>query len=276
MKKTILLLVVILCVCVGCRHSDPVVAEVYNKKLFASEVASMIPSGLSAKDSIDLANQIIDDWITDQVLLQEAEKTLSVKEKIFDKELEAYRKTLLKNKYFEKITADADQFKVSDDEVRAAIQQTKVSLVAEKEIVRLNYVKLPKSSPQLSELRDILFNEERRLSEKEHIAELCADSIEYFINDDQWLFWDDIQLETKIELGNAQQYDFPSTYETSDGTDSYIVVILDFKSKQTGEESDDYFESVRTMLIQQKKNDFIQKKTKELYQKANKKGKINR
>lgn len=275
MKKSISLLLLIALLCIACKHDDHVVAEVHNKKLFASEVAERIPSGLSAKDSIDVANRIIEDWITEQVILHEADKTLSVKEKIFDEEVDNYRKSLLKNKYFEKITSNGKQFQVSDKEVREAIKQSKVNLVSDKEIVRLNYVKLPKNSKLVGEIKEILFDEERRTAEKDHIAELCGDSLEYFINDDQWLFWDDIQLEINLD-GNATATDFPKTYEKIMGDDCYLVVILSHKEGTTGEESKDYFESVRTMLIQKKKADFINKKVKELYQQAEKKGKINR
>lgn len=276
MKRAFLLFLLPLCLLAGCRHDDLVVAEVHNHKLYASEVGQLVPAGLSRADSADFAQHVIDDWIMEQVILAEAEKTLTVKEKVFDKELEEYRKTLLKNRYFEKITADAEKFKVSDEEVRAAIRQTKVNLVSDKEIVKINYVKLPRHAAVRDELKEILFDDARRITEKERIAELCADSIEYFITDDQWLFWEDIQLETGITLDkNSQRLDFPLTFEKVVNEDEYLIVILDFRAETTGDESKDYFESVRTMLIQQKKNQFIQKRMKELYQEAEKKGKIN-
>ncbi|MBR3577268.1 MAG: hypothetical protein IKN98_00610 [Bacteroidales bacterium] len=276
MKRTFLLFLLPLCMFAGCRHDDRVVAEVHNHKLYASEVGQLVPAGLSRADSADFAQHVIDDWIMEQVILAEAEKTLTVGEKVFDKELEEYRKTLLKNRYFEKITADAEKFKVSDEEVRAAIRQTKVNLVSDKEIVKINYVKLPRHAAVRDELKEILFDDARRITEKERIAELCSDSIEYFITDDQWLFWEDIQLETGITLDkNSQRLDFPLTFEKVVNEDEYLIVILDFRAETTGDESKDYFESVRTMLIQQKKNQFIQKRMKELYQEAEKKGKIN-
>lgn len=276
MKRAALLFLFLLCLLAGCRHDDLVVAEVHNHKLYASEVGQLVPAGLSRADSADFAQHVIDDWIMEQVILAEAEKTLTVKEKIFDKELEEYRKTLLRNRYFEKITADAEKFKVSDEEVRAAIRQSKVNLVSDKEIVKINYVKLPRHAAVRDELKEILFDDARRITEKERIAELCSDSIEYFITDDQWLFWEDIQLETGIALDkNSQRLDFPLTFEKVVNEDEYLIVILDFRSETTGDESKDYFESVRTMLIQQKKNQFIQKRMKELYQEAEKKGKIN-
>ena len=72
-----------------------------------------------------------------------------------------------------------------------------------------------------------------------------------------------------------QGLDFPLTMEKVVNEDEYLMVVIDFRSESTGEESKDYFESVRTMFIQKKKNEFIQKRMKELYQEAEKKGKIN-
>ena len=276
MKRVCLFFLLPLCLLASCRHDDPVVAEVYNHKLYASEVGQLVPSGLSAADSADFAKHVIDDWIMEQVILAEAEKTLTIKEKIFDKELEEYRKTLLKNRYFEKITSDPEQFKVSDEEVREIIKQSKVNLVADKGVVKINYVKLPRQSAVRDEVRDILFDESRRLTEKDRVSELCADSIEYSVDDEQWLFWDDIQLETGVSFDfNSKKLKFPLPIEKVVNDDEYLMVILDFREETTGEESKDYFESVRTMLIQKKKNEFIQKKMKEIYQEAEKKGKIN-
>ena len=87
MKRTFLLFLLPLCMFAGCRHDDRVVAEVHNHKLYASEVGQLVPAGLSRADSADFAQHVIDDWIMEQVILAEAEKTLTVGEKVFDKEL---------------------------------------------------------------------------------------------------------------------------------------------------------------------------------------------
>lgn len=263
---------------VGCNSTDDrVLAEVYNNKLYYSEVASLLPEGLNKDDSIAFANQVINNWITEQIILHEAENELSVSEKIFDEEMTEYRKSLLRNKYFEKITSDTSAFHVSDEEVLKTIRATKVNLISTKEIVRINYVKLNKNSAVRNELKEILFDESRRMTEKVKIAELCGDSIEYFIEDDRWLYWEDIQFEISIDIEDKTNLKLqPEYFEKIDEDNCYLIVVLDYKTQQTGEESHDYFESVRTMLIQKKKKDFIDRKIDGLYQKAVKEEKIVR
>lgn len=259
------------------QKKDRVVAQVYSHKLYASEVQKQLPSGMTTDDSLAFSARFIDSWISEQLLLAEAEKELSMRDKQFQKEMAEYRNSLIRNKYLEKITADTNAFYVTDEEVRATISQARTNFVNEKEIVRLNYVKVSAKSPIKEKVKEILFDEESRLLEKEKLTELCADSIEYFIDDDTWLFWDDIQLEVDIDLqistGTLNQ---PRYIEKTSGESCYLIVILDYKSEQTGADSRDYFESVRTMLIQKKKTEFINKKLEDLYQRAEKSGRIAR
>ena len=259
------------------KKKDRVVAQVYSHKLYASEVQAMLPSGLNTDDSLAFASRIIDSWISEQIILFEAEKRLSMRDKNFQKEMAEYRNSLIRSKYLENITSDTNQFFATDEEVRAVIAQARTNYVNEKEIVRINYVKVGLNSPIKEKVREILFDEEMRLLEKDRLAELCADSIEYFIDDDTWLFWEDIQLEVDIDIQNkTEHFKQPEYIEKNSNDACYLIVILGYKSEQTGADSRNYFESVRTMLIQKKKTEFINKTIDELYQKAEKAGKVAR
>ena len=278
MRKLFWLTVLVGILLTSCqKKKDRVVAQVYSHKLYASEVQALLPTGLSTDDSLAFASRIIDSWISEQIILSEAEKKLPMRDKNFQKEMMEYRNSLMRSKYLEKITSDTNQFFVTDEEVRSVIAQARTNYVNEKEIVRINYVKVDKNSSIKEKVKEILFDEDRRLLEKEKLAELCADSIEYFIDDDTWLFWDDIQLEVNIDIQNkVEGFNQPEYIEKYSNNACYLIVILDYKSEQTGADSRDYFESVRTMLIQKKKTEFINKTIDELYRKAEKAGKIAR
>ena len=278
MKKLFWLIVLVSVLLTSCQpKKDRIVAQVYNHKLYASEVRALLPSGLTTDDSLAFASRIIDSWISEQIILFEAEKRLSMRDKNFQKEMAEYRNSLIRSRYLEKITSDTNLFYVTDAEVYAAISQARTNYVNEKEIVRINYVKVAQNSPIKEKVKEILFDEDRRLLEKDRIAELCADSVEYFIDDNTWLFWDDIQLEVDIDIQNKTDHFNQSEYIEKNNNDAcYLIVILGYKSEQTGADSRDYFESVRTMLIQKKKTEFINKTIDELYRKAEKAGKVAR
>lgn len=257
-------------------HTDRVVAEAYYHKLYASELSQMLPAGLSAKDSAEIAAQYIEQWLMEQVILHEANRVLPMEEKKFKKEIENYKQLLTQQKFWEYVLPNDSLFQVKDEEVQKTIAHAHTNFVNEKEIVKINYVKLGTNSPIQNKVKNILFDEENRLLEKHQLEVLCSDSIEYYIDDDTWLFWEDIQLEVNIDL--PKNYDFaqPFIIEKYHDNSCYLIVILDYKSEQTGEDSRDYFESVRSMLIQQRKNDWIKQKMQQLYKQAEKEKKISK
>jgi hypothetical protein len=261
----------------GCNHpKDPVVAGVYNRKLYFSELQEMLPAGLTAADSAIFVQHYITHWIEDQLLLHEAHKELSLHEKNFDRALQKYRNQLLINAYCEKLSRDTTQLRISKAEL-ATFMKTYSSGMEQREIVRLNYVKLPLSATKLTTaLRAILFDNMRRNTEKQRIEQLCGDSIEYFIDDLTWLYLDEVQSELNIEELNNPTPFFP--YKQIEATDSkwrYVVVLLDYRT-HTDNLDETQTRAATEMLRQRKKSELIRDKIDSLYEQANRQNKIAR
>ena len=90
-----------LAACVGCnswsgfKADDEMIARVGTSYLYRSELASSMPSGIAATDSINYAQAFISKWIVGQLKQQEAEKLFSQSESDIDKLVEEYRRSLL-------------------------------------------------------------------------------------------------------------------------------------------------------------------------------------
>ena len=266
-KYLVFFLIIILYSCN--RSQDVIVAEVYNTKLYRSEIDDLLPEGLTVEDSTGMANRIIEDWIKEQVILHEANKALSLKEKNFDTELDNYRKTLLVDAYFKKLTSDTARFTVSQEEIRRFARQYDQNTPTDREIIKLNYVKLSPRSKVLKELKDILFDEEKRVTMKSRIEQICGDSLEYFIEDNTWLYLDNIQQELPINLKDEElRSEGPQYIETRDNQYVYLIVLLDYKANHSPMENPEYINSIRTLIIRQKQTEYIRHLTEELYQKA--------
>jgi DNA repair protein RadC len=80
-------------------HDGEAVAQVGDSRLSKEELLAFIPSGITPEDSLRLAEQYINSWATDQVYLQIAEQQLSKEELDVTKELEEYRRSLIKYRY---------------------------------------------------------------------------------------------------------------------------------------------------------------------------------
>jgi hypothetical protein len=276
LKKYYCLLVFSLfCAC----HSttDTVVAEIYNKKLYLSEVKSFLPSGLTAADSAKFANQMIEEWIKQQILLYEANKVLTEKEKNFGKEITQYRKNLLIQAYYQKITADTSQFSVNNQEVKEYMARFGLSGTEEQDIVKLNYIKLAPKSKVKKEITTLLFDTDNRRFNKRKLEELCADSLEYFLDDNTWIYLNEIEYSLPIDFKNEKVFpENPKNIEKCDDRFCYLIVLLDRRTRTMPIATSEDRESIKAMLIQEKKTDFLNRKVEELYLQAIEKEKIIR
>ena len=258
MRPRFILLLCLLSLCLSsCKQKDTVVAEAYHAKLYLSQLAAQIPDSFSPADSAQLAQILIEDWIKQQIILHEAKQALPLKSQNFEKEIDEYKNTLLVNTYFNFLTSDSGQFTVSDDELEQFIKKYESRYTVNREIIKINYVKTARDSKLIKELKELLFDDDRRTEEKQRIEELCADSIEYFLEDNTWLYLDDIQNEFPIEIKNKESILSQNKYiETEDSDYHYLIVFLDYKSRRTINETKEEIAAARMMLTQQKKQNF--------------------
>ena len=98
-------------------HDGRVVAKIGNHKLYASDLNAYIPDSASPEDSTRLALQYINSWASDMAFIDVAEKELSKSEKNVDKELEDYRRSLLKYRYEQKYVNQMLDTAVTDAQI---------------------------------------------------------------------------------------------------------------------------------------------------------------
>ena len=278
MKKFVLLCCLCLALCAACKHcDDPVLAQVYQYKLYASEVTAGMPLGLSAEDSLALVRDYIDSWVKEKLILHEAEQKLSPREKNFNKELTDYRNSLLIQKYYDKLWSKDTSFnRVTENEISEFARSLDNRYTVEKEIVRVNYAKLPANWSNLSTVKDILFDENRREDEKAKLVKMLGDSIEYLLDDEAWLYLDDLQNEVAFQIDPQQLSGKKEVIhiEKEVGENVVLLVILDYRSQRSVNETKEERAAASMLLLNQRKAQFINQYVQQLYDKAVKAGAI--
>lgn len=278
MRRLTAIVCLLLLVCAAChRKSDPVVAQVYQYKLYASEVRQGMPVGLSQEDSLTLVRDFIDTWVKEKLVLHEAEKRLSPREKNFDKEMMDYRNSLLINRYYDKLwMRDTANNKITEQEISDFVRSFDSRYTVDKEIVRVNYVKLPANSAVLASVKEILFDESRRVEEKEALVTMLGDTIEYLLDDDAWLYLDDLQNEVAFEIDadNATGKGEKIRIEKVVGDQTVLLVILDYRSQRSVNETKEERAAAGMLISNQRKTQFVNQYVQDLYDKAVKEGKV--
>lgn len=153
-------------------HDDEVVAQVGDVKLYRAELDALIPKGISAEDSTGLARQYINTWASDLVYVKIAEQQLSKSEKDVSRELEEYRKSLLKYRYEQLYVNERLDTAVTDDMVDEYYTAHSDKFVLKRPLLRARYLNIATDSPALKQLR-------KMMKSSDPLALVEADSIAY-------------------------------------------------------------------------------------------------
>ena len=165
MKKGLLLLVLAVSSCQAVHRAsdtaavlfgDEVVARVGDHKLFRSELTGYIPAGVSSEDSLALAQQYIHSWAEDLLFLDMAEAQLSKEEKNVDKELEEYRRTLLKYRYEERYINERLDTLITDAEVRTYYEAHADRFTLARPLLKTRYMVIPADSRSLKTIKGLM------------------------------------------------------------------------------------------------------------------------
>ena len=175
-------ILVILCVVLpmfmSCRaisrflNDDDIVAEVDGTILFRSDLDAVIPDGIPAEDSTRLAVQYINTWATDLVFQKIAEQQLSKSEKDVTRELEDYRKSLLKYRYEQLYINERLDTAVSDDMVDEYFNAHSDKFGLQRPVLKARFLSIYSDSPGLEPIR-------KRMSSSDVEDLVEADSLAY-------------------------------------------------------------------------------------------------
>jgi len=167
-------------------HDDEVVAQAEGVKLYRAEVASLIPKGISPQDSIALARQYINTWASDLIYLKIAEEQLSKSEKDVNKELEDYRKSLLKYRYEQLYVNERLDTSVTEDMVEEYYTSHSDKFILQRPVVRARYLNIASDSPVLKSLRKMMKSSDPNvLVEADSVA--YSSALKFTTWDNDWI-----------------------------------------------------------------------------------------
>ena len=165
---------------------DAVVARVGEHRLMRSELTAFIPAGVSSEDSLALAQSYIKSWAEDLIFLDMAEKHLSDEEKDVTKDLEDYRRTLLKYRYEERYINDRLDTLISDEAVRNYYREHMDKFLLDRPLLKVRYMIIPADSRSLKTIRELM-------SSDDAMDAIAADSLaftaalRYVDSSDAWM-----------------------------------------------------------------------------------------
>lgn len=167
-------------------HEDEVVAQVGKTKLYLSQVREYIPDYVSPEDSVNLAMQYINSWATDLLYMEVASAQLSKQDQDVSRELEDYRRSLLRFRYEQQYINDRLDTTITDAQVRTYYEANQEKFALERPILKVRFLHILKSSLNRVRIQTLM-----RSSRPDDLAAAdslaAASAIRYYDNSDVWM-----------------------------------------------------------------------------------------
>ncbi len=277
--KTILIIFTASLVFSGCHWLNPAsegkeVARVGDTYLYKDELKGVVPASGSAKDSAEAVQNYIKNWIKQQVVLQKAEANLPEYQLDVEQKLEDYRRTLIVYRYQTELIRQKLDTNVSNKEIRNYYEEHKEEFKLRDNIVKVQYVKVRKDAPNQRQLKSFMRSDDP--GDRQKLREFCDRyAVTYFLDDNSWLYFNDLLKEIPIETYNQENYLKNNRYVVEeDSLFRYYINIKGFRIKESL--SPLAFEKgrIRDMIINKRKMELISLMEDAVLNEAHNKGNI--
>jgi hypothetical protein len=272
LKKIVFVLFVIISACkTSPDPGEKVVARVYDSYLYVKDLNGKLPANVSRADSSGLIKEYIDTWVRQQLLIKQAEKNLSDEDKDFTKQLEDYRNSLLIYKYETQLIKQNLDTAITDNEIADYYEKNKSNFELKENIVKVIYVKIPRS---VSIAIPKLYIGSDKPTDRKKLQDFCVKyAVNYYLDDQNWLLFNDILKEIPINTYNQEEYlKNNRTIEIQDSTFSYLLKIKGFMIKESLSPLSFEEKNIRDIIINKRKLKLIEDMKLDIYKNAVKKG----
>ena len=225
------------------------VARVGSVYLYQEELIKDIQSGLSKEDSLLFIDQLISNWIEEQIVLQKAEEVLPQEAKDVKDRLENYRKSLIIFAYEQKFIKERLDTAVSPIEVEEYYAVHKDDFMLKDYIVKALYLKISKGTPDIEKPQlHFKLEQETDLNEMRYYADLYA--VQFHYDPEQWLFFEDVLKVIPLEGINTESF-LRKKKKTmfEDENFIYFINITDFTLKDAISPLSFEKEKIKTILL---------------------------
>ncbi|MCB9335135.1 MAG: peptidyl-prolyl cis-trans isomerase [Flavobacteriales bacterium] len=244
------------------------IARVNDKYLYPDELVGIIPQKSTPEDSVTIANNYIQKWIKENLMLAKAELNLKESQKDFKKQLDDYRNTLIIYTYQEEMISQRLDTLVLAQEIKEYYDNNKHNFNLKDDIVKVRYIKVSKNAPQLKKIKKLY------RSTKEEDQKKLSDYVHQFaekfhLNEDEWILFDEVLKEVPLQVSNKRDYlKNIKNVETEDSLSYYFVHIKDYKLESDVAPLTFERYNIKNIILNKRKLELINAIKKDLYQEA--------
>jgi hypothetical protein len=173
----------------GFKADDEMIARVGTTYLYRSELASAMPSGIAAQDSINYSQAYISKWIVGQLKQQEAEKLFSQSESDIDRLVEEYRRSLLVHRLDEHYLEMEPEIEITNDDIVAYYNAHKSDFRISQPMVKGEIVAMDEKYRRREQM--LKWFESPKAEHREDFVESCRKNNILHLQFEEWISFSD-------------------------------------------------------------------------------------
>lgn len=275
MRIPVLLGVVLLFVMTGCRDylakSDRVViATCYGEKLYAEDLAGVVPGDASRMDSISRVNAFVDSWIRRQLLIHQAKQNLTPEQCDFSKQLQDYENSLIIYAYETQLIEQYLDTVVSEEEIAAYYEENKQNFQLRSTMVKVAYVILPSDSKHLKDFQQLMSNRDTLLLPKLDVLATHY-AVSSFLDVDSWVRLEDLLQKVPLEIYNAESFLKKNRYVAFEMDNLvFLVRFEDYLMEESVSPLEIERANIKNILLLKRQKALLSQMNNDLFEKAEK------
>ncbi|MBT6654173.1 MAG: peptidyl-prolyl cis-trans isomerase [Flavobacteriaceae bacterium] len=258
---------------IGCdfieNKPDQVLARLGDEFYYKSDLIEIFPTGISEEDSVIFVKNRINNWAKDKLLFKKALVNLGDKKQgDLNQLIESYKNELFSYAYQEKIVKSAMDTFISEQSVREYYNINKLNFKLNQEIINARYLKI---NSENYNLKDVVKRFKRfKQSDKIFLDSISLQFSSYYFNDSLWINKDvffnklpDINDRLKQNIVKNKLF-----YRLEDSLELYLINIKNYKLKNDIAPFDFIKSTLKQVLLNKKKLEFISKFENEIIEDA--------
>ncbi len=263
-ETTLLLLVFWFSACTQVEDKIPL-AQVGTRYLYLEDVQKVLPDNISDTDSTLWMEDFIHKWVQKELLILNAEKNLTQEQKDVSHELQEYRSSLLTYRYKKALMEQKMDTIIHNDEISQYYEANKKEFVLQNDIVKAIYLKIPLEVANVETIKNLCFeNDPQKLQELDEYGIRYAKSYDRF--DDKWIDASQVLTQIPGEIDDLERFLRRNKFIESDDTDYYyFICIRDFRFEGEYAPIDFVSSSIKNILLNQRKINFLKKIETDVY-----------
>lgn len=242
-----------------------VIARVNDTYLYKSDIEDLVDDNTSQEDSIIRVNNFINQWATQQLLIDGAELNLSEeKQQEFNDLVEQYKTDLFTKAYLEALVKRSIDTTVTQEEAEDVYQRNKETFKLNEELIKFRYINVNENNDDLEEIEERFkrFNEE----DKKILDSIAIQFRSYSLNDSIWIRANQAVLKIPaINSENKQELLKKSNFiQLKDSLGLYLMQVNEVLLRNENAPIEFVMPTIKQIVINKRKLEFIKELEKDI------------